>query len=228
MSEFFLELFSEEIPVSLQKNLRKGLFEEISKIFEEKLIQSKKKFSLSTPNRLIIVFQGLKEEFEIKSQEIKGPSISSSSSALEGFLKSKNINKKDIYKKSIDKREFYFFKTKKKKLKTFDLIRENLPKILSDFKWQKSMKWGNFDLNWGRPLKSILCVYNKKVVNFQLHHLKSSNSTYIDKDFEEKKKIFDSYNSYEKYFNKIGIILDHEKRKDLIIKNIEKVIKKKI
>ena len=24
------------------------------------------------------------------------------------------------------------------------------------------MKWGNFDLNWGRPLKSILCVFDKK------------------------------------------------------------------
>ena len=43
MSEFFLELFSEEIPVSLQKNLRKGLLEEIDKVFNEKSIKIKKK-----------------------------------------------------------------------------------------------------------------------------------------------------------------------------------------
>ena len=43
MAEFFLELFSEEIPVSLQKNLRKGLLEEIDKVFNEKSIKSKKK-----------------------------------------------------------------------------------------------------------------------------------------------------------------------------------------
>ena len=24
------------------------------------------------------------------------------------------------------------------------------------------MKWGEFDLNWGRPLKSILSVFDKK------------------------------------------------------------------
>ena len=77
MSEFFLELFSEEIPVSLQKKLRKELLEEINKIFENKSIKSKKNFSLSTPNRLIIVFQGLDRQVEIKSEEIKGPSISS-------------------------------------------------------------------------------------------------------------------------------------------------------
>ena len=52
------------------------------------------------------------------------------------------------------------------------------------------MKWGEFDLNWGRPLKSILSVLDKKVINFNFHHLNSSNSTFIDKDLEEKKKVF--------------------------------------
>ena len=227
MSEFFLELFSEEIPVSLQKNLRKGLLEEINKIFINKSIKSKKNFSLSTPNRLIVVFQGLDKEVEIKSEEIKGPSTSSTPQALEGFLKSKNIDKNNVFKKKIDKGEFYFFKTKKKKLKTFDLLSENLPQIINDFKWKKSMKWGNFDLNWGRPLKSILCVLDKKVVHFNLHHLRSSNFTFIDKDFEEKKKNFSDYKSYQRYFHKMGTILDQEKRKNLIKTNIEKVLKKK-
>ena len=99
MSEFFLELFSEEIPVSLQISLRKELLEEINKIFEDKSIKSKKKFSLSTPNRLIVVFHGLDKEVLIKSEEIKGPSTSSAPQALEGFLKSKNIGKNDIFKK---------------------------------------------------------------------------------------------------------------------------------
>ncbi len=99
MSEFFLELFSEEIPVTLQKNLRKGILEGIKKILENKGIKSKKNFSLSTPNRLVVVFQGLDKEVEIKSEEIKGPSISAEPQALEGFLKSKNINRSNIYKK---------------------------------------------------------------------------------------------------------------------------------
>ncbi len=225
MSELFLELFSEEIPVSLQKDLRKELLDEINKIFNENLINSKKKFSLSTPNRLIVVFQGLDKEVEVKSVEIKGPSISSAPQALEGFLKSKNINKTNIFKKKTDKGEFYFFKTKKKKLKTVDLISENLPKIINNFKWKKSMKWGNFDLSWGRPLKLILCVFDKKIVNFKINHLKSSNFTYIDKDFEERKKVFTDFKTYQKYFHKIGVILDQEKRKDLINKNIEKILK---
>ena len=62
-------------------------------------LKSKKKFSLSTPNRLIVVFEGLDKEVEIKSEEIKGPSTSSTTQALEGFLKSKNISKENIFKK---------------------------------------------------------------------------------------------------------------------------------
>ena len=59
MSEFFLELFSEEIPAELQKNLREKLLEDFKKFFEQKSINSKKNFSFSTPNRLILVFEGL-------------------------------------------------------------------------------------------------------------------------------------------------------------------------
>ena len=69
-----------------------------------------------------------------------------------------------------------------------------------------------------------LYFFDKKVVNFKLNHLKSSNVTYLDKDFEEKKKTFNDYDSYKKYLNKIGIIVDQEKRKDLIKKNIEKIL----
>ena len=50
MAEFFLELFSEEIPAGLQKNLREKLLEEFQKFFLEKSIKFKKSFSFSTPN----------------------------------------------------------------------------------------------------------------------------------------------------------------------------------
>ena len=190
MAEFFLELFSEEIPAGLQKNLRNKLLEEFQKFFLEKSIKSKKSFSLSTPNRLIIVFDGLDKQVKIDSVRIKGPKISASEQALDGFIRSNNIEKKDLFKGETEKGEFYFYKTKSKLLKTNDLLIEFIPKLLENYQWKKSMKWGEFDLNWGRPLKSILSVFDKKTINFNFHHISSSNSTFIDKDFEEKKKEF--------------------------------------
>jgi glycyl-tRNA synthetase beta chain len=227
MSELFLELFSEEIPVSLQKDIREKLILDIKKVFEEKSIKFKKYFSLSTPNRLVVVFQNLDREVKIKSEEIKGPSTTSPPQALEGFLKSQKISKKQVFKKKNDKGEFYFYKTKETKLKTLDLIKERLPKILIEFKWKKSMKWGSYNLNWGRPLKSILCVFDKKVINFSIGHLKSSNYTFLDKDFEERKKTFNDFNTYQKSLEQTGTIIDQDKRKDHIRKEIEKILEKK-
>ena len=227
MAEFFLELFSEEIPAGLQKNLRVKLLEEFQKFFLEKSIKSKKSFSLSTPNRLIIVFEGLDKEIKISSEEIKGPKVSAPEQALEGFIRSNNIEKKDLFKNKTEKGEFYFYKTKSKSLKTNDLLIEFIPKLLESYQWKKSMKWGEFDLNWGRPLKSILSVFDNKGINFKFHHLHSSNSTFVDKDFEEKKKNFINFKSYEKYFKKQGILVDQDKRMELINREFSKILSKR-
>ena len=69
MSDFFLELFSEEIPSSIQKNLRVNLLESFNKLFDEKFISFKKSSSYSTPNRLIIVFEGLPKKLVLKKDK---------------------------------------------------------------------------------------------------------------------------------------------------------------
>ena len=227
MAEFFLELFSEEIPAGLQKNLRENLLEDFQEFFSEKSIKSKNNFSLSTPNRLIIVFEDLDKQIKILSEEIKGPNINAPEQALEGFMRSNKIEKKDLFKKKTEKGEFYFYKTKSKSLKTNDLLMEFVPKILQNYQWKRSMKWGEYDLNWGRPLKSILSVFDKKVINFELRHLSSSNSTYIDKDFEEKKRIFKDFKSYERYLKKQGTLVDQDKRKELIKREFSRILNKR-
>ena len=227
MSEFFLELFSEEIPSSLQKNLREDLLVSFNKFFNDRLISFKKGSSFSTPNRLIILFEGLQKQVVLKSEEIKGPNINAPEIALEGFIRSNNISKNDLYKKTVDKKEFYFFKTKLKKLNTYELLEEFIPKTLEKTQWKKSMKWGNYNLKWGRPLKSILAVFDKKKLIFDFHHLSSSNTTFIDKEFEENKKIFTNFKDYNNFFKKLNIIIDQELRKNLIEKKFNEILTKK-
>jgi glycyl-tRNA synthetase beta chain len=227
MSEFFLELFSEEIPSSLQKNLREDLLGSFDKFFNERFISYKKGSSFSTPNRLIILFEGLQKQVVLKSEEIKGPNINAPEIALEGFIRSNNISKNDLYKKTIEKKEFFFFKTKLKKLNTHELLEEFIPKTLEKIQWKKSMKWGNYNLKWGRPLKSVLAIYDKKKLIFNFHHLCSSNTTFIDKEFEENKKIFTNFKDYNNFFKKLNITIDQELRKNLIEKKFNEILTKK-
>ena len=227
MAEFFLELFSEEIPAKLQRNLREKMLEEFQNFFSSKSINSKKNFSLSTPNRMIIVFEGLDKQIKITSEETRGPKTNAPEQALEGFLRSNKIEEKDLYKRNTEKGEFYFFKSKAKTLNTQDLLTEFIPKLLENYQWKKSMRWGEFDLIWGRPLKSILSVFDNKTINFKFHHIASSNSTFIDKDFEDKKKIFNNFKSYEKFFKKNQVIINQNIRKKIISKEFSKILKKK-
>ena len=226
MSEFFIELFSEEIPAGLQRNSRNVLLENFQNLFEEKKILFKKSSSFSTPNRLIILFEGLSKEITQKVEEIKGPNVNAPDKAVEGFLRSNQIDKKDLFIKKMEKGEFYFFKKPINKTNTIDLLQEYTPLILDKLQWKKSMIWGNYNLSWARPLKSILAVFGNKSLDFKFHHLISSNTTFTDKEFEDKKKIFKTFKSYKDFFNQSGIIIDHVLRKDFIIKKIEKISSK--
>ncbi|MGA1112610.1 MAG: glycine--tRNA ligase subunit beta [Candidatus Pelagibacter sp.] len=223
MSEFFLELFSEEIPSSLQTNLRSDLLNAFKDLFEKKTIKFKNSATYSTPNRLIILFEGVEKEITLKSEEIKGPSIKAPNEALEGFLRSNNLDKSKVYKKKTDKGEFYFYKTSSKKLNTHSILEVSIPEILKKIQWKKSMKWGNFELNWARPLKSILAVFDKKKISFKFGHLNSSNVTFVDKEFEDKTKIFLDFKTYNNFFKSQEIIVNHDQRKKFIEENLQKI-----
>ena len=227
MSEFFLELFSEEIPANLQKNARRSLLQNFKDFFEKKNIKFSKDLSFSTPNRLLILFDGIKPEIHQKEEEIRGPKTDAPEKALDGFLRSNNFQKKNLYQKENDKGVFYFAKKPPKIIKIYDLLNENIPLILDKVSWKKSMKWGDFQLYWGRPLKSILAIFNNKNLTFKYHHLQSSNSTFIDKDFEDKTKIFNNFKIYTDYFKKSKVIIDQNKRKKLIETQLAKISKKK-
>ena len=110
MSELFLELFTEEIPTNLQVNARESLVLNIKKFLDKENISYKgKSESYSTPNRLIIYFENIQTTVVKESKEIRGPNINASQEALDGFVKSNEINKKNIYKKKNRKRYFLFF-----------------------------------------------------------------------------------------------------------------------
>ena len=92
MSEFFLELFSEEIPSKLQVNARKSLLENLKKFFEENEVSIKGKLKVfSTPNRLVVNIDKITRDIFKKSEEIRGTNINAPDKALDGFIRSNNI-----------------------------------------------------------------------------------------------------------------------------------------
>ena len=111
MTELFIELFSEEIPSKLQIDARQRIKQMLEEKLEKKEIKFNSSKSFSTPKRLVFVINGIPEKIEQKKKIIKGPKVGSPQIALDGFIKSNNLSRLDVYKKKLEKGEFYFAKT---------------------------------------------------------------------------------------------------------------------
>ncbi len=227
MSELFIELFSEEIPTKLQIDARIKIKDALEKKLKESEINFKSSKSFSTPKRLVFLVDGIPEKIEQKKKIIKGPRTDSPEKALEGFLKSNNLNKLNIHKKKIEKGEFYFAEIKPKTVDILKRLEIIISEILKSYSWKKSMKWSDYHLVWGRPLRSIIALFNKKVVNFDFFHLKSNDLTYVGVGHEEKTKKIDSFKSYLNILKSQNIILDQDKRKNMILKKMNTICSSK-
>ena len=223
MSELFIELLSEEIPSTLQKDAR----EKIKRNFEEILIKKEIKFSssksYSTPKRLVLLIAGIPDKIKHKKKLLKGPKVEAPQVALDGFIKSNKIIKKDIFKKKIEKGEFYFANIEPEEIDVLEELKLIIPNVLQSYAWKKSMKWSDHDLSWGRPLRSIISLFNKKLIEFNFFHLKSGNFTFIDTLKGEKIKKISNFSSYLTALKSENIILDHEERKKIINKKFNSI-----
>ncbi len=223
MAELFIELFSEEIPAKLQIDARQKIKHMIDERLNKKEIDFKSSRSFSTPKRLVFVIGKIPKKIEEKKKIIKGPKIDAPQVALDGFIKSNKLDKSDIYKKKLEKGEFYFAETKPKIIDVLKELEFIIPEVLQAYSWKKSMKWSIYALNWARPLRSIIALFDNKIINFNFFHLQSSNLTLIDGIKEDKIKKINSFKSYLSILKSKNIILDQEKRKNIMVKKMNSI-----
>ena len=221
MAELILELMSEEMPASLLEHSAKN----INKLILDNLIKNniglvKSEFYYS-PKRLTFIFQGVKSK--VNSITIKGPSVISPVKAIEGFANSLNINIKNLIKRDTNKGQYYFFeKTISSKDIELTLIKV-LESSLNKVSWKKSMRWGSSDLKWVRPLLNILCLYDNKLLTLNFMHFSSNNFTLHSNPLIKKRFEILSVKAYFKQLEEIGIEIDQEKRKSVIIEDGKKL-----
>ncbi len=227
MAELFIELLSDEIPAKLQIDARETIKKEIIKNLEKKEIVYKSSQSYSTPKRLVVVIDGIPEKIEQKKKIIKGPKVDTPIAAFEGFVRSNNLNKNDVYKKKLEKGEFYFAEIKPKVIDILKELQLIIPEALKSYSWKKSMKWSTYELNWARPLRSIITVFNNRIVHYDFFHIKSGDITTVDVINGEKIKKVKSFKSYKNVLKTQSVILEQEIRKNMILKKMSSICKSK-
>ena len=227
MSEFILELYSEEIPPNLQINARNDLQEKI----KSSLIEENLKFGslnvFSSPTRLTLLLKDFSDKIKIPAKEVRGPKVGVIEDIVNNFLKAHESSRKDLMEKQNDKGNFYFIKTKTKEVLTSEILKKIVVNSIASIKWKKSMRWADTDLLWARPLRSILAIYNGKILTFSYGHLKANDWTLIDKDLDVKTKKVKNFKDYQNFLLSNNIMLDHKDREKKIIKKFENIYKVK-
>ncbi len=227
MAELLLELYSEEIPPRLQINARNQIKLSVENSLKEKNIKYKDIEIFSSPTRLTLIIKELPEKIKIASQEIRGPKSGASDTILEGFAKAKNVSKEDLFEKETINGKFYFIKISAKNILVEDLLKDILLKSLSSISWKKSMRWSNYNLMWGRPLRSILALFNKKRLAFEFDHLITTDTVLANQDLNTKLKKIKNIKEYFSFLKSNKIILDQNERKKIILKRINSLSKSK-
>ena len=131
MAELLLELYSEEIPPQLQIDARSQIKKFVENSLKEKNIKYKELLVYSSPTRLTLLIKDLVEKIKAEPKEIKGPKVGSPDQVIQGFLRAKNINEKDLIEKETDKGKFYFIMTQSQSILVEDLLIKIIPDAIN-------------------------------------------------------------------------------------------------
>lgn len=173
MPQLLVELFSEEIPARMQAGAARDLERMASERLKAAGLTWEALTTFAGPRRLTLVVEGLPAATPDREEEIKGPKTSAPEQALEGFLRKTGLTREQL----VERDGVLFAVVSEKGRATATLIPEMVERIVRDFPWPKSMRWGTGSLRWVRPLKRIVCLFDGAVVPFEIDGIESGDVT---------------------------------------------------
>lgn len=122
------------------------------------------------------------------------------------------------------KGRYYVATIKKTGRPTTAILAEVLPKIIREFSWPKSMRWGAASasassLRWVRPLHSILCTFGSEtvdIIDFEVEGIRAGDATYGHRFLNPDKIQARGFDSYVQKLERAHVVLDAARRKEII------------
>ncbi len=217
MTDFLLELRSEEIPARMQAGARA----ELEKLFRAQMaaagIDVGDLTIWSTPRRLALIAKGLPQATAAVSEEIKGPRSSAPPQALEGFLRKTGLTQDQLE----DRDGVYFAVIDKPGRATAEVLAEAIPAIVRGFAWPKSMRWGresasSESLRWVRPLSGIVAIFGDELVPCEIGGIASGFVTRGHRFHCPGEITIGSAADYAEKLRACHVIVDHEERQAIV------------
>ncbi len=220
MADLLLELFSEEIPARMQRDAMMELASRLPVGLAKAglSMDSLRGSVFSTPRRIALMFRDLPLSQAASETELKGPKVGAPDAALQGFLKKSGLTQADLTQRD----GTYFAVVKKAGQNTADVLKAAIEDMLLSFPWPKSMRWGSGEQAWVRPLHSILCLFDGKVISVSFAGVTASNTTRGHRFLSPAVITINHVDEYETKLEEAFVIPDRDKRKAIILEQAEK------
>ena len=217
MSDFLLELRSEEIPARMQAGARADLERLFRKAMDDAGVSLGEVTVWSTPRRLALIARDLPLATAAVSEEIKGPRVGAPPQALEGFLRKTGLAESDL----VERDGVLFAVIDKPGRATAEVLAEAIPALVRAFPWPKSQRWGaasisTESLRWVRPLSAIVALFDGEVVPFEIDGIASGRLTRGHRFHSEGEIEIAGVDDYAVKLRAAHVIVNHEERQDLI------------
>jgi glycyl-tRNA synthetase beta chain len=223
MPDLLLELFSEEIPARFQRRAAEDLKKAVTDGLVEAGLLYEGARAFATPRRLALTVVGVPARSPDTREERKGPRVGAPAQAIEGFLKSAGLSAIEQAQIVSDpkKGEFYVAHIERKGAAAEDVLARLLPRVIADFAWPKSMRWGEGKMNWVRPLRAITATFGPEteepvVVPFEADGLASGRTTFGHRFLSPEAIRVRRFDDYSSALEKAHVVLDADRRKDIV------------
>jgi len=221
MTDFLLELRSEEIPARMQAGARADL----EKLFRKELglvgLEPGAITVWSTPRRLALIAHDLPHATQAVSEETKGPAVGAPPQAMEGFLRKVGLTQDQLEVRPLKGKDTYFAVVEKPGRAVAEVLAQAIPAIVRAFPWPKSMRWGAASIStesprWVRPLSGIVAIFGEELVPCEVGGVTSGYATVGHRFHHPGPITIGGAHDYADKLRACHVIVSHEERQDIV------------
>ncbi len=217
MAELFIEIFSEEIPARMQNTARKDLGRLVSQFLKDAGLKFGALETYATPRRICVKIDDVPCSTPDIKEQRKGPQVGAPEKAIHGFLRGAGVSLEQCEQQEIKGKLFHVAIIEKTGQLTADVIAAAMPEMIRKFPWPKSMRWGAGSLRWVRPMQSIICLFDEKIVPFEIENIPVGNSSQGHLFMNNSRFDVVNFAEYKAKLFALNVILDGAEREKIIL-----------
>ncbi|MDO9082584.1 MAG: glycine--tRNA ligase subunit beta, partial [Humidesulfovibrio sp.] len=223
MSEFILEIGTEEMPARFVPRLGEELVELFERLLAEARLDHAGVMAYATPRRLVAHVSGLALRQRLEEEIVSGPPvrIAYADGALTkaglGFAKTQGVAEADLFVQQTPKGEYLAARKQVGGGRTLDILPGLCLTACKSLSFPKRMKWGSLDFLFGRPLRWVLALLGADVVPIEIAGLTSGRVTFGHRVLGPGPFAVDSAGDYfDTIRDKGNVVLDARERLELV------------